>query len=97
MRHLAFSTLVFVLALVVVFLVDLAGTALTEAVVPEGLSMDRVPVTGTAQTMILAVNFVAGAAGAAVVVLLTPNKPTVHALVFVGVVVLFDVAAAVAW
>jgi hypothetical protein len=97
MRGLTISTLAFVLAVVAVFLVNVAGTALTGAVAPEGLSTDRVPVTGTAQTMILAVNFAAGAAGAAVFVVLAPNKPTVHALVFLGVVVLLDVAAAVAW
>lgn len=97
MRRLAITSLVFVFALVVIFLVNAAGTALLEAVVPGGLSTDRVPVTLTAQTMVAAVNFAAGAAGAAVVVLLAPNKPTAHALGFLGVVVLLDVAAAVVW
>lgn len=97
MRRLAISAVAFLLALVAVFLVNLAGTAGTEAVVPEGLSVDGVPVTGTAQIMILAVNFAAGVAGAVVVVLLAPNHPTVHALGFLGVVVLLDVAAAIVW
>jgi hypothetical protein len=97
MRRLVISALAVVLAFETVFLTNLALSSLIEAVAPEGLSADGVPITSRAQALVIAVNFVAGAAGTVIVVLLAPNKPTVHALVFLGVVVLLDVAAAVVW
>lgn len=97
MRRLAISALAVIIAFVTVFLTNLALSSLIEAVAPEGLSADGIPITWSAQALVIAVNFVAGAGGTVVIVLLAPNKPTMHALVFLGIVVLLDIAAAVVW
>lgn len=65
--------------------------------IPGGLSEDRVPLTGPAQTVLLIVGFVAGAAGAILVVFLVPVRPMLQALIYFVMILLIDFAAAVAW
>lgn len=97
MKNIAVSMLIFILVAVVIILVNIAGTALIEITIPSGLSEDRVPLTGPAQSLLLIVGFVAGAAGAILVVFLAPMRATLQALVYLVIILLLDIAAAAAW
>lgn len=77
------SPLAIVLGFVAVGLVKLAATPLIGAVLPPGaLTSEGLPLSPLAQMVSLPALFIAGMAGAFLVVLVAPRAPAAHAVVF---------------
>jgi hypothetical protein len=62
--------------------VNAAGAPVIEAVLPGSMGANGLPLTAPAQALFLAVLFLAGMAGAFVVVLIAPRAAVIHAVVF---------------
>jgi len=93
MKSLLFSVLALFLAMAAVILVNLPGPALIEAAFPGSLGPDEMPLTTSARLLLLAIVFVAGMAGAFVVVIVAPVRPGVHALILLAIYLVIDIAA----
>jgi hypothetical protein len=85
------SAFALVLGFAAVVLTNMAAGRVLSAVLPGSLDPEGLPVTTLAQGLYLPVLFLAGMAGAFVVVVGAPRKPAVHALVFGGLALLGDI------
>jgi hypothetical protein len=85
------SALALVVGFTAVVLTNLAAELMLNAVLPGSLDPEGLPVTTLAQALYSPVLFLAGMAGAFLVVVGAPRKPIVHALVFGGVALLVDI------
>lgn len=89
--------LAFILAAIVIVVINIIGNELIEFAIPGGLTPDGIPVTGPAQLLILSVAFTAGVSGAILVVFLAPIKPKIFAGIYLALILIADTAAAVVW
>jgi hypothetical protein len=80
-----------VMGVAAVVLINMGAGWVLNAVLPGSLDPEGLPVTVLAQGLYLPVLFLAGMAGAFLVVLGAPRKPGVHALVFGGLAILGDI------
>jgi hypothetical protein len=87
------SAFALVAGLTAVVLTNMAGGWVLNAVLPGSLDADGLPITALAQGLYLPVLFLAGMAGAFLVVVAAPRKPVVHALVFGGLALVGDIMA----
>lgn len=85
------SALALVAGFTAVVLINLAAGRLLNAALPGSLDPEGLPLTTLAQGLYLPVLFMAGMAGAFLVVFGAPRKPVAHALVFGGLALLGDV------
>jgi hypothetical protein len=85
------SALALVVGFTAVVLTNMAAGRVMNAVLPGSLDPEGLPVTTLAQGLYLPVLFLAGMAGAFLVVVAAPRKPVVHALVFGGLALLGDI------
>jgi hypothetical protein len=85
------SALALVVGFAAVVLINMAAGQVLDAALPGSLDPDGLPLTTLAQGLYLPVLFLAGMAGAFLVVFGAPRKPVAHALVFGGVALLGDV------
>jgi hypothetical protein len=84
------SVLAIALGFIAVILVNLPAASLVEPLFPGSLDPDGMPRTAPAQALFLPIIFLAGVAGAFVVVLVAPRAPVAHALVFGALAVVGD-------
>jgi hypothetical protein len=85
------SALALVVGFTAVVLTNLAAGRVLHALLPGSLDPDGLPVTTLAQGLYLPILFLAGMAGAFLVVVGSPRKPVVHALVFGALALLGDI------
>jgi hypothetical protein len=85
------SAFALVVGLAAVVLTNMAAGRVLNAVLPGSLDPDGLPITTLAQGLYLPVLFLAGLAGAFLVVVGAPRRPVVHALVFAGLALLGDI------
>jgi hypothetical protein len=85
------SAFALVVGLAAVVLTNMAAGPVLNAVLPGSLDPDGLPITTLAQGLYLPVLFLAGLAGAFLVVVGAPRRPVVHALVFGGLALLGDI------
>jgi hypothetical protein len=85
------SAFALVLGFAAVVLTNMAAGRVLNAVLPGSLDPDGLPITSLAQGLYLPILFLAGMAGAFLVVVGAPRKPVVHALVFGGLALLADI------
>jgi hypothetical protein len=76
------SVLALVLGFMAVGQVNMVGAPVIDAVLPGSMGADGLPLTAPAQVLFLAVLFLAGMAGAFMVVLIAPRAAMMHAVVF---------------
>jgi hypothetical protein len=76
------SVLAIALGVIAVMIVNMPAASIVEGLFPGSLDPDGLPLTAPAQALFLPILFLAGVAGAFVVVLVAPRAPVVHALVF---------------
>jgi hypothetical protein len=74
-----------------VVLVNMAAARMLDAVLPGSLNAEGLPLTPLAQGLYLPVLFLAGMAGAFLVVFVAPRAPVAHGLIFGGLALLGDV------
>gem|GEM_PF-6985492 len=86
------SVLAIVLGVIAVMIVNLPAASIVEPLFPGSLDPDGMPLTAEAQGAFLPILFLAGMAGAFVVVLVAPRAPVGHALVFGALAVVSDLA-----
>jgi hypothetical protein len=95
MLKLSLTALQSVLALLAGFtavvLVNMAAGRMLEAVLPGSLNPEGLPLTTLAQGLYLPILFLAGMAGAFLVVFGAPRAPVAHGLIFGGLALLGDV------
>jgi hypothetical protein len=85
------SAFALVLGFAAVVLTNMAAGRVLNAVLPGSLDPDGLPITSLAQGLYLPILFLAGMAGAFLVVVGAPRKPVVHALVFGVIALLGDI------
>jgi hypothetical protein len=85
------SALALVLGFTAVLLTNIAAGRMLNVLLPGSLDPEGLPVTMLAQGLYLPVLFLAGMAGALLVVVGAPRKPVAHALVFGGLALLGDI------
>jgi len=85
------SALALVVGFTAVVLTNMAAGRVLNALLPGSLDPEGLPLTTVAQGLYLPVLFLAGLAGAFLVVIGAPRKPVVHALVFGGLALLGDI------
>jgi len=89
------SVLAIALGVVAVMIVNLPAASIVEALFPGSLDADGLPLTAPAQALFLPILFLAGVAGAFVVVLVAPRAPIGHAVVFGLLALVGDIAVVV--
>jgi hypothetical protein len=92
----ALSALAFVLGIGAVVLFNIAGSALTQGVLPGTLAEDGMPLTTGSRVLFKGVIFAAGVAGAAVVAVAAPIRPVLHLWILLGIYLVVDTGAVVA-
>jgi hypothetical protein len=85
------SALALVVGFTAVVLINMAAAQVLNATLPGSLDPEGLPLTTLAQGLFLPVLFMAGMAGAFLVVFGAPRAPVAHALVFGGLALLGDV------
>jgi hypothetical protein len=88
------SALALVVGFTAVVLINMAAAQVLNATLPGSLDPEGLPLTTLAQGLYLPVLFMAGMAGAFLVVFGAPRAPVAHALVFGGLALLGDVLVA---
>jgi hypothetical protein len=86
------SVLAIALGVVAVMIVNLPAASIVEPLFPGSLDPDGLPLTAPAQALFLPILFLAGLAGALVVVLVAPRAPVGHAVVFGLLALVGDIA-----
>jgi hypothetical protein len=85
------SVLALVVGFAAVVLINMAASRVLNAALPGSVDPEGLPLTTLAQGLYLPVLFLAGMAGAFLVVFGAPRAPVAHALVFGGLALLGDV------
>jgi hypothetical protein len=85
------SVLALLAGLMVVVLVNVAAARMLDALLPGSLNAEGLPLTPLAQGLYLPILFLAGMAGAFLVVFGAPRAPLAHGLIFGGIALLGDV------
>jgi hypothetical protein len=86
------SLLAIALGVIAVMIVNLPAASIIESLFPGSLDPDGMPLTAGAQGAFLPILFLAGIAGAFVVVLVAPRAPVGHAVVFGVLALVADIA-----
>jgi hypothetical protein len=86
------SVLAIALGVIAVMIVNLPAASIVESLFPGSLGPDGMPLTAEAQGALLPIIFLAGMAGAFVVVLVAPRALVGHAVVFGALALVGDIA-----